>query len=459
MRTPIRLQHTVLVIALASIYPLQATAAVSAGVAQFTAGDVNVRRPDGGVAPLSKGKDIESGESIVTGVNGRAQVKFTDGGLISLQPNTEFKIANYSDNAANPKEERFLVDLLRGSMRAITGLIGKRNRENYKVNTATATIGIRGSGFNVGYNPDGSLGVTTELDAIEVCNAGGCVGLTAGESVRVVSSNEAPVRTNVKATIPTPGPERDPVVVGDKVNSEGKASIVPEQETKKTVEVNSGTFTNLKIAATGFLPGMSGPSSGGVPTVVPQVATSATLVDGKLTKFILGSDAYLPSTTNGVSSVGSLSAGDFIGWGTWVTSSKNGGTAVANLHYVVGQPTVNMPTTAGVLTYTLTGASPVTSYVNSTGVAGASGTLTSASLFVNFSNSKMGASINTTLGNISIASTAMMISGSQFSYSSGTGIYVDGFFAGVNAARAGIVYTAPVLSTGSFSGAATFKAP
>ncbi len=189
------------------------------------------------------------------------------------------------------------------------------------------------------------------------------------------------------------------------------------------------------------------------------MATSATLVDGKLTKFNLGSDAYVPSTTNGVSSVGSISTGDFIGWGTWVTSSRNGGTAISNMHYVVGQPTLTMPTTAGLLTYTLTGASPVTSYVNSTGVAGASGTLTSASLSVDFSNSKMGATINTTLGNISIASSAIAISGSQFSYSSGTGIYVDGFFAGANAARAGLVYTAPILSTGSFSGAATFKAP
>jgi hypothetical protein len=198
MTSHFKLQHSVLAMALAAIYPLQASAAPSAGVAQFIAGDVNVRRADGGTAPLVKGKDIESGQAILTGASGRAQVRFTDGGLISLQPNTEFKVANYVDKA-DPKEDRFLVDLLRGSMRAITGLIGKRNRENYKVTTTTATIGIRGSGFNVGYNPDGSLGVTTELDGIEVCNAGGCVGLTAGESVRVVNSTDAPVRTNVRA--------------------------------------------------------------------------------------------------------------------------------------------------------------------------------------------------------------------------------------------------------------------
>ena len=198
-----QLQNAILLMALAAAYPLSAAAAVSAGVAQFTVGEVNVRRTDGQTDTLVKGKDIESGQAIVTGPTGRAQVKFSDGGLVSLQPNTEFKIANYVDQAS-PKEDRFLVDLLRGSMRAITGLIGKRNRENYKVTTQTATIGIRGSGFNAGYNPDGTLGVTTELDAIEVCTAAGCVGLTAGESVVVINNQTLPVRTNTRADVPTP---------------------------------------------------------------------------------------------------------------------------------------------------------------------------------------------------------------------------------------------------------------
>ncbi|WP_411883100.1 FecR domain-containing protein [Polaromonas sp. YR568] len=467
-----KLQHTVLVMALAAIYPLQSSAAPSAGVAQFIVGDVNVRRADGGTSPLAKGNDIESGQAIVTGAGGRAQVRFTDGGLVSLQPNTEFKVANYVDKA-DPKEDRFLVDLLRGSMRAITGLIGKRNRENYKVTTTTATIGIRGSGFNVGYNPDGSLGVTTELDAIEVCNAGGCVGLTAGESVRVVNNTDAPVRTNVRASVPTPAPEREPVNVGDKVNEQGKTTLVvePKPEPKPTPKpdpvppappANTGTYTDLKITASGYYPAPVGspPASGGVPTIAPTVATSATLSDGKLTTFTTSGNVFTPSTTNGVTSTGTIAGGDFIGWGTWVTGSKNGTTALADLHYVVGQPTLNMPTTTGSLTYTLLGSSPVTSYVTSTGAAGASGTVSSALLTVDFVNSKMGATINTTLGNISIGNTSITISGSQFSYSSGTGILVDGFFSGVNASRAGLVYTGiPTGPAGSFSGAAIFKAP
>jgi hypothetical protein len=215
-----KLQHSVLAMALAAIYPCRHRQRLLPAWPSSSQATSNVRRADGGTAPLVKGKDIESGQAILTGASGRAQVRFTDGGLVSLQPNTEFKVANYVDKA-DPKEDRFLVDLLRGSMRAITGLIGKRNRENYKVTTTTATIGIRGSGFNVGYNPDGSLGVTTELDAIEVCNAGGCVGLTAGESVRVVNNTDAPVRTNVRANVPTPTTETERISI-EKVNEDGK---------------------------------------------------------------------------------------------------------------------------------------------------------------------------------------------------------------------------------------------
>ena len=447
MSTSFTLKHTALVIALTAIYPMQASAAVSAGVAQFIAGDVNVRRPDGGTSALAKGKDLESGESILTGVNGRAQVRFSDGGLISLQPNTEFKIANYVDKA-DPKQDRFLVDLLRGSMRAITGLIGKRNHDNYKVTTTTATIGIRGSGFNVGYNPDGSLGVTTELDAIEVCNAGGCVGLTAGESVRVVNATDAPVRTNVKAAIPTPPPDQDPVVAGNQTKSDGKSAIIAGVD-------NSGTFSNLKVAATyRSTPGIGTPGQ----VSAPGVATSATLSDGNLTTFTTSGKVFATSATGVTGSVGSIAAGDFIGWGLWTGATRDG-LSVPDFHYIVGQPTVTLPTTATNLTYTLIGGSTVTGYLGNS--ASASGTLTGGSLVVNFGSSSLNILINTTLGNVSANGVSISAAG-NFSYT-GTRTAFDGFFTGPNANRAGLVYTGPNSGgTGTydtFSGAAAFKAP
>lgn len=456
------LQYSLLVLALSAAYPLAATAAVSAGVAQFIAGDVNVRRPDGGTTPLSKGKDIESGESILTGVNGRAQVKFTDGGLISLQPNTEFRIASYVDQA-DPKQDRFLVDLLRGSMRAITGLIGKRNRENYKVTTTTATIGIRGSGFNVGYNPDGSLGVTTELDAIEVCNAGGCVGLTAGESVRVVSSQDAPVRTNTRAAVPTPAsPEQEPTVAGNKSNAEGKAAIVvvTETETKTNSQVtpattpdpNNGTFTNLFVRA-GY-----GATAGGATTLTPSSST-VVLDTGKVLSLTDGVFKFTPNSGGSSGYRGSITNNDFVGWGVWITGTKTDTStnpvntfAADRLHYIVGQqtPAGSIPTTAGMLTYNLVGSTTPTR------ADGAVGSLTSATFQVNFAGT-MAINIVTSFGTIDTS--GITRSGATFQNTSG---YVVGSFFGPNAATAGMVYKGFQGSPNPnnyYSGAVVFQRP
>ncbi len=472
MTSHFKLQHTVLAMALAAIYPLQASVAASAGVAQFIVGDVNVRRADGGTAPLVKGKDIESGQAIVTGASGRAQVRFTDGGLVSLQPNTEFKVANYVDKA-DPKEDRFLVDLLRGSMRAVTGLIGKRNRENYKVTTSTATIGIRGSGFNAGYNPDGSLGVTTEFDGIEVCNAGGCVGLTAGESVRVVNNKDAPVRTNVRAPVPTPPAPTEQIQI-EKTDKEGKNDIVvnsPPLNPKPPAPpapkppappppppINTGTFTTLTAAATYYLPTNTGP---GVPANVlqPITASSATLSSGKLTAFTAGGNDFIPGSTSSSGAVGDVANGDFIGWGSWTTGTKNpGGNTLGDLAYVMGQPTLTMPT-SGSATYSVIGQTPVSGYDTSANAAMAPGTLTTAStsMTANFSTGTVGVTINTSLGTFSASN--IVISGSKFSYANGGPIFnVDGFFSGVNAARAGLVYTGTNANT-RYSGGVVFQTP
>jgi hypothetical protein len=482
----LRLKHTVLVVALAAAYPMQTLAAASAGIAQFIAGDVSVRRPDGKTDPLVKGKDIESGEAIVTGATGRAQVRFSDGGLISLQPNTEFKIANYVDQA-DPKQDRFLVDLLRGSMRAITGLIGKRNRENYKVTTTTATIGIRGSGFSAGYNPDGSLGVTTELDAIEVCNAGGCVRLIAGESVRVNNSTDAPVRTVAKAPVPTPPPQQDTENSGNKTSSDGKAEIVTTTPGFKTAAadaaksssstsstssssssnssnstntpavpvdgktINTGTFTS--IFGVGHFQTLLSPLDGSGTFLLPANG-SVTLDTGKLTNFTTGGSVFTPVVSLTGGSLGTIATNDFIGWGNWVTSLRDisGSVSTINhLHYVVGQPTSVLPTTVGLATYALAGSSVPTSYL------GISGTLNTATFQVNFDPAQSGGprlnvNIVTSFGVVS--ENSLYFSNSTFASISGA---VKGFFVGPNAARAGLIYNGGVVGGGTFTGAAVFQ--
>ncbi|MDO9359241.1 MAG: FecR family protein [Polaromonas sp.] len=457
MQQHFQLKNAVLLMALAAAYPLQAHAL--AGVAQFTAGDVNLRQSDGRTTTLSKGGDIDSGAAIVTGANGRAQVKFTDGGLVSLQPNTEFKISNYVDRN-DPKEDRFLVDLLRGSMRAITGLIGKRNRDNYKLTTTTATIGIRGSGFKVGYNADGTLAITSELDKIEVCNQSGCIGLVAGESVRVIDSTSPPVRTSEQPKVATPPTEKEPTAVGEKVDSSGKIQAVAEKtpatkETTKPIQDPvhvpvQRTFSDIAVAAIGN----NGANKYTISTT--STAPSTMFSDNKLLKLIDGTGGFgtwaetgTPKPESSFQSVGNVSDANFIGWGTWTTGQRDytGTVMLDNVHYVAGRRTSTADMSAlgsTTLNYTFVGGTATR--------AGVAGTLDSGSFSLALST---GMVINTTL-NTSFGSISDSYSGTRGPVFTGGSGYVQGMFIGSSAAYAGLTYGKD-LGQGLITGAAVFK--
>ncbi|RZJ16033.1 MAG: hypothetical protein EOO54_17860 [Haliea sp.] len=357
-------------------------------------------------------------------------------------------------------------------MRAITGLIGKRNTANYRVTTTTATIGIRGSGFTAAYNPDGSLSVTTELDAIEVCNAGGCVGLTAGESALVMNNTRAPSRVGVRAPIPTPGLRQDPQAAGNQVNRDGTPRYLPA-----SVAPSSG----LTVAYT-----HSYPESYSInPTQVgPDEQTETIFSGNQLTQFSFnqnlesrgiagraidsGRTTYTDTDTDTAASetghVGQYGSADFVGWGTWKEGERSFSTfdEVSNvnyLSYVVGKPTALNEMPSGYFQsdaeYALAGG---TAYSSTLG----KGTLlNTSSLRANFSEGSAYAQLNTSFddngSNVDVnLYSDIRIEGNQIRYDCGD--YVSGFFVGANATRAALTYRSWYDDSvaGSVSGAAVF---
>ncbi len=77
---------------------------------------------------------------VVTGSHGRAQIRFRDGALISLQPESRFRIDQYAYGEA---KQRGFYSLLEGTLRAISGAIGKKNPDDFRLDTPTATIAGR----------------------------------------------------------------------------------------------------------------------------------------------------------------------------------------------------------------------------------------------------------------------------------------------------------------------------
>lgn len=143
--SPVWLQAILLAWLLAFLLPAQA--ATEAATVLFSHGNV-VLTNNAGSYPLEKGAAVSAGDTVITGEDGRVQMRFSDGGLVSLMPNSRFAVEEYSQPTAS-NEGSVSVNLLKGGMRALSGSIGKKDQDSYKLKTDVATLGIRGTQFVV----------------------------------------------------------------------------------------------------------------------------------------------------------------------------------------------------------------------------------------------------------------------------------------------------------------------
>ena len=121
-----------------------------AGKVLMSLGDVKVTR-GGKAIPLKKGDGVQAGDIIVTGPTSNAQVRMSDGAIMAIRAQTEFKINEYVFNGKADGSEKASLSLVKGGVRAVTGVIGRENKDNLKVDAVVATIGVRGTGFNIVY--------------------------------------------------------------------------------------------------------------------------------------------------------------------------------------------------------------------------------------------------------------------------------------------------------------------
>jgi hypothetical protein len=138
-------------------------------------GDISALDGAGARRKLVDGGSVYPGEILETGVGAKAVLAFRDDSRMTLGGATRFRVDSFVYDDQNPREGRFLVSLLKGSMRALTGLISKANNRNVSFTTATATIGIRGTGLDLDCNDDGkgeACSIYTWLGSIEVTPLG-----------------------------------------------------------------------------------------------------------------------------------------------------------------------------------------------------------------------------------------------------------------------------------------------
>lgn len=135
-------------------------AAESAGQLFLVVGEVTVTGVDGKNRPGVKGMELFEGDRVRTADNGLAQISLSDGGRLSLRSGSEIKLTEYKFNkdAKEPGAVAFVLSLVRGGFRSITGAIAKTNPDSYKIQTSSATIGVRGTDHEPFFIPEPKLG-------------------------------------------------------------------------------------------------------------------------------------------------------------------------------------------------------------------------------------------------------------------------------------------------------------
>lgn len=143
----------------------------SAKVVQLSGGELKATDGQGQARRLVTGGAVYAGDLVETPLGVHAVLAFRDDSRMTLGPLTRFRVDSFVYDDKAPTEGRFLVSLLKGSVRALTGLIAKANHRNVSFTTPTATIGIRGTGLDMDC-PESACSFFTWLGSIEVTPQG-----------------------------------------------------------------------------------------------------------------------------------------------------------------------------------------------------------------------------------------------------------------------------------------------
>ena len=97
------------------------------------------------------GGPLMATDRVLTGAKSAAAVTLKDGTVLALGPDSSVDLASFQFDPTT-QGGNMLVNLARGTLRVVTGIIAKVQPEQVKVTTPTTVIGVRGTDFIVEEN-------------------------------------------------------------------------------------------------------------------------------------------------------------------------------------------------------------------------------------------------------------------------------------------------------------------
>lgn len=144
---------------------LMPTASAAAPIATVVEVDGTAQVTFGGTrATLVTGARVEEGSVIETSNNGLVQLTFDDGTNMVVAPRSRLEITSVLMSSGN-RASRFAVNAVSGGFRFLSG---GSNPGVYEINTPTATLGIRGTEFDIAVD-NRNTALALFLGEVEMC--------------------------------------------------------------------------------------------------------------------------------------------------------------------------------------------------------------------------------------------------------------------------------------------------
>jgi len=229
-RTALCIAISFLLTSLLLIFSSVSFAETDVGRVTHLSGPLFAIKADGTMSALSINSAVEQGDTLITEKKTYARIKFTDNSEMTLRPGAQLKVSQYNFDQDKPKEDNVVFNLIKGGMRSITGMIGKRSgQDSYRLMTATAVIGVRGTTYeckicegNCGSIPNG-LYLFVLDGIINVSNNTASQDVNAGQYAYVLTADSIP-----KILPGNPGLDLLlPTLIGNSPKEEGSEKVVP----------------------------------------------------------------------------------------------------------------------------------------------------------------------------------------------------------------------------------------
>jgi hypothetical protein len=124
--------------------------AQEAGRVTRSSGKATITTAANQVKAVANGDTVNSGDTITTEDDSQVLIRLKDNSTMAIRP----KIAEFKFD--NQPTDTIKTNVVAGTLRAVSGQIGKGQPDNVKYEANTATIGIRGTDIELAIIPEGS---------------------------------------------------------------------------------------------------------------------------------------------------------------------------------------------------------------------------------------------------------------------------------------------------------------